>query len=515
MLHTAPRPRRAGTAGLLLLLIALALCAPLFGVTQSHAAGDGQMISYGGWTVGTRQLASGEFVYCIEPGALTPAGPQLAPAEVDELRSYSFYTYDDTGWAGVTSSGPVSGEPLRRINYVLSEYGTAPDAEHAVAVQFAIWLLRESPGEAAWLDHHISWVEAHGGAAAIARARALADEARSASSPPPIATPAPLRLVGDKELGSGTLVYPAGTVELRISGATFADGSDVLLLDGAHAGSARWNAVLHEDGWEGSREVSAVGRWDLSSAGWPARLLIYPAEISSEQTLAWAVGPVAEGRGGDFESVAIELDARFEPVLSTRVVERVLVVGEDHFADTITLGVGADAPEWPSRVSADGTLEYAPVRLEGVVYGPFAEAQPVTSDAPADAPIAGRTELIADRGPGSYEAEAPRLPAERGYYYWVWTVSDAGQSAEMRSAGLLPEGYRFADDFGLPDEQHLVQVPTTELARTGAGTGSGGVSLAGASAAGAGIILLGAGVLLFGGLRRHRARNAQQASSRP
>ncbi|XPP25578.1 MAG: hypothetical protein ACNYNX_07945 [Leucobacter sp.] len=509
--NTAYRRIRALIAGLLVLLTGLALCAHLFGTTSSHAAGDGQMLSYGGWTVGTRQLASGEFVYCIEPGALTPAGAQLAPAEVDELRAYSFFTYDDTGWSGVTSSGPVSGESLRRINYVLSQYGEAPDAAHAVAVQFAIWLLRESPGEAAWLDHHIAWVQAHGGAAEIARARALADEARLAAVAPLRATPTPLQLSAGEELGTGTVSYPVGTVELRLEGAVFADGSETLTLDGTAAGVAHWTAQLHAEIWEGHREVGVTGRWDLSQAGWPARLLIYPAEITSEQTLAWAVGPVEEGHSGDFERSSIAIDTVFEPVLSTRVVQRLLIADDDPFADTVTLGVAADSSAWPARPGEGEAVEYLPLRIEGVVYGPFEEVQPVSAEAPDDAPVAGRAELLADRGPGSYEVTASRLPSESGYYYWVWTVSDAGQDSAIRAAGLLPEGYRFADDFGLPAEQHLVRAQTLELARTG----SGAAPPALASGAGIGVVLLGAGALLLGGLRRHRMRHVQQACSRP
>lgn len=510
---TRTRPRTVAICLMVLLAVLAVAASGALGTARSHAADDGQMLSYGGWTVGTRQLASGEFVYCIEPGALTPSGAQLAAAEVDELRGYSFTTYNDTGWAGVTSSDPISGEPLRRINYVLSRYGDAPDAQHAVAVQFAIWLLRDSPGEQAWLAHHIAWVEAHGGAAEIARARDLEAEARLEAVPAPQPVPAPLQMAPGDEHGTGTVAYPAGAVELRIEGGVFADGSDRLQLGGAEPGIAHWRADLHANGWEGHHEVAVAGSWDLGTLGWPARLLIYPAVITSEQTLAWAVGPVAEPRGGDFEPVGLRVDSVFEPVLSTRVVQELLVGDADPFADTVTLGLAEGSAPWPTRPAADPgagqAVEHLPLRIEGVVYGPFEEAQAVGAEPPRDAPVAARAELLVDGGPGGYEATARALPQENGYYYWVWTVSEELQDPAIRSAGLLPAGYRFTDDFGLPDEQHVVTMPPAELARTG-----GAASPATASAAGAGVILLGAGALLVAGLRRRRIRDVQR-SCRP
>ena len=96
---------------------------------------------------------------------------------VDELRGYSIDMSDVTGWSGQVSTAPISGEPLRRINYVLSTHGDTQSADPAVGVQFAIWMLREGAGEAAWLSHHISWVEQHGGMSHMNAARALVAEA--------------------------------------------------------------------------------------------------------------------------------------------------------------------------------------------------------------------------------------------------------------------------------------------------------------------------------------------------
>lgn len=511
----------AALLGALLLIVGAAT-----GATRSEAAVDGVMVSYGGWTVGTRQLDTGEFVYCIEPGALTPAGPQLEPGEVDELRGYSFLTFNVTGWAGVASSDPISGEPLRRINYVISEYGGTTDPREAVAVQFAIWLLRDAPGEAAWLAHHTAWVETHGGADEIARARALADEARALAHPSTApAAPVGLRIEPGDSHDTGIVAYPAGTVELRITGAVFADGTDTFTAPTGEAGIAEWRAPLHRDGWRAAHEVRVTGTWELEATGWPARVRVYPALLPAEQTLAWAVGPVTEPASGSFADEARWIDSTFAPTLTTRVVQQLL--GEhDRFADTVTLGLvgqpggsGEPAP-WPNRAGTDGQTEWLPLVLEGTLYGPFAEEQQIAAAAPDGAPVAGRIQLLADRGPGGYTVMLPDPPSESGHYYWVWVIdARSGQAA----AELLPDGYRFADEFGLPDEMHVVTMPVPQapepaqpselgpvhLAQTGTAVGAQV-----APALGIGALALGAGALLITGAVRQGARNMQGSCSR-
>lgn len=505
---SAGRHPRTLSALILVLFTTIGLLAhSALGAARSDAAQDGLMLSYGGWTVGTRQLASGEFVYCVEPGAITPAGDQLAAAEVDELRGYSFFTYDDTGWAGATASEAISGEPLRRINYVLSRYGGTTDAAQAVAVQFAIWLLRDSPGEAPWLEHHIAWVETHGGVAEIARARVLADEARLLAVPPWSPGPAALRMEAGEEHGTGSVSYPAGTAELRIEGGTFADGSERLMPDG-EGGVAQWRANLHAEGWEGAHEVTVAGDWSTSGTGWPARLLIYPAVFSAEQTLAWAVGPVSQSFRGAFDAVSLSVDAVFAPVLSTEVVQERLLAGRDPFADTLEIDVAAGSAPWPERGGPEGTVEHLTLRLEGVVYGPFPEPQAVSDEAPEGAPVAARVELTIDDGPGGYEAVAPEAPSESGYYYWVWTISEAAQDPALRAAGVLPPHYSFSDRFGLPAERHSVTAPEkpaetgipAPLARTGGGPTAPLVGVAALLMLGAG-----AGAVLRGASRRRFA----------
>ncbi len=511
-----PGTGRLRTICILMITALLAACgALLLSAPPARAASDGVMMDYGGWTVGTRQVDSGEFVYCIEPGAITPAGQQHGPAEVDSLRAYAFFTYDDTGWSGTTQSDGVTGTALSEINYVLTKHGSTDDARAAVAVQFAIWLLRGSPGEAAWLAHHMTWVEAHGGASEMRRAEALADEARSAVASA-MQRPAQesLMLSTGASFNTGSVSFPAGTARLRIEGGVFEDGSTVISTP-AEAGVIGWAATPHEAQWNPEHEVRITGDWATGYESWPARLLVYPSIDPEQQTLAWAVGPVAAEESGVFETVTGRSSQVFEPEFSTRVVEARLSA-DGVFADAITITLPERSAPWPSRVNARGITEWFPVSLEGTLYGPFETPQQVSESAPSDAPIVSRVTVEADSGPGEYLAEAPEAPMRSGYYYWVWSLSADAQERSGHAA-MLPLGYSFSDAFGLPEESHLVTMPEppaeapappqhARLETTGgAPAGMPGIAL--------GALSFAAGSLLVVHAARRRARHPQQGSS--
>lgn len=526
--HETPsdRLRTAGIALLALIVsVFLALSGLTAGATQSQAATEGHMMDYGGWLVGSHRLESGEIVYCIEPGALTPDGPQQVAQEVTELRSYSFTSFNATGWAGVATSETVSGEPIRHINYVLSEYGATSDPREAVSVQFALWLLRDQPGEAAYINHHIAWVESHGGSAEIARARDLVAEARAVTGELRTASaPEAPRITRDETGLEGTVSYSAGTTQLSIAGAAFADGTHTAVVSGETAGELTWSAVAHANGWQASHSVHVDGEWERKEIEWPARLELHQSELPGQQHLAWTVGPVSETVTGTFVTRVSTESLQFEPTLSTRVVQQLL--GENEvFADTVTISSGKEGSStWPQRLRADGTMEWLPLAIEGTLFGPFAEEQEVREEAPESAPVFEHVSVVADAGPGSYELRATQTPTESGYYYWVWEISEAAQAPESASAQFLPEGYLFRDRFGLPEEMHLVTIPVTEeesefepdskdpvsptveithpseLAETGGSMQ--GVRIA--SAAGLGAIALGSVVLLAVGIVRQR-----------
>lgn len=485
-------------AGVLLVLSALR---PL----PALAATEGVMIDYGGWTVGSSLLDSGETVYCIEPGAGPPDGPQESPLVVSELRGYTIQSFNGTGWNGWSVATPVSGEPLRRINYVLSRYGQTADAREAVAVQFAIWLLREQPGEEAMLAHHIAWVEAHGGAAEIARAWALVAEARETAVAAPSLVPGAPVLARGEAFGEGTVSYSAGTTELTITGGTFANGLTRVALPGDAAGTLDWRADMHQLGWQREHVVRVTGAWSMSDLGWPAQVQVYPAADPVRQTLSWAVGSQTETRSGTFAEVSLAVDARFSPVLSTAVQSRAITEAGAALTDRVRLDLANASAPWPVRLEPDGTTTYLPLRVHGVLYGPFTEAQREQSAVPTDAPVAARAELNADMGPGEYTVSAPRFAAQNGYYYWVWTIDEALQDPVLRASTLLAPGFQYSDPFGQQSEEHVVKIP--QLAVTGAEIGGPQLGWMAVTVMSAGGILLGVHVV-----RRRNPREQLRSS---
>ncbi|MBK0420356.1 hypothetical protein JD276_15105 [Leucobacter sp. CSA1] len=424
---------------------------------SSTAAEHGNFVWFGGWPTGSFRLAGGDFVYCIEPGTSEPSGAQRGPVEVSELPGYTGQQADATGWSAAVTSGPASGEALRHINYVLSTYGNTTDLDTAASVQLAIWMLRGDPGLAAWLDHHLNWVRAHGGELYVVRAAQMTDEARARALPAPDTAPAPLVVTRDAAQSSrGAVSYPAGTTELRISGGVFENGERTLTIGDGRAGTAGWSAELHPDGWKRRHEIEIGGEWSVRVQGWPDRVVMHPAVIPTQQGLASGIGPISETRSGDFDPVRADYDAQFSPVLSTRVDDGFVERDSGRFSDTVTFSVAEGSEPWTSRSAAEGGAEHAPVVAEGVVYGPFTHPPTPAAEPPAGAPVAGRARVVADRGPGEYRVRADARPAESGYYSWVWTIRQQDQSAEIRDADLLPEGYRFSDAFGLGEEGQIV-----------------------------------------------------------
>lgn len=524
-------------AAAVLVALLLAASSLLLTSNRADAATEGYMMNYGGWLVGSNRLPNGDIVYCIEPGAATPDGPHLDGVVSDELRSYSISPFNATGWSGLVTSDVVRGEPLRRINYVLSMHGTTTDAKTAVAVQFAIWLLRDQPGEAAFLEHHMTWVEAHGGAAEIARAHELVAEAHANAHAGTVveAPEAPVILRGD-DPHTGSVQYAAGTSSLTIEGATFENGSTTHLVSTRQAGEVTWRATPHHPEWSPTSQVRVSATWQQENISWPAELQLFQTEIPIQQHLAWAVGPVHERVQGEFDAVVLNDDHRFEPTLSTQVVQQVLGT-KDVFADRITLGTGENGAEWPSRLTNLGTTEWLPVSITGTLYGPFSEKQEVSDVAPENAPIFGNAEVLVADGPGTYEAALLLTPEENGYYYWVWSITAEHQRATTGWAEFLPTDYVFTDQFGLESEMHRVDIPEDDepadperpLRPTGdqpdlpvgvtyvgidtlAGTGSWH-DLRQASAFGLGAIGIGAIAMIAAGVVQSR-KNLQQSRSR-
>ena len=451
-LSRAARIARAVVAGATMGILAVSSAV---GVAPGEAATTQYTITVGGWEVGGFLSSTGHLVYCIEPGAFEPSGQQLEPRAVETLPGFSAQQRDITGWDAVATGAPVSGPVLQRMNWLLTTYGQTQDANVAAAVQFALWMLREDPGLDPWTQHHAQWLIDNGAAWHIERAQQMVTEAKQAIEASAPAMPeGELVMSFDADTKNGTVSYPEGTERLRITGGVFESGEQEAAV-GPDAGALGWVSHENSGSWRGERTVSVTGEWSQEYTHWPAAVMLHESVASHEQNLGSMMGPVDAESRVPLDPVSIGIAEQFEPVLTTQTAEFVVRIGEGSFTDRVNFGVSADSRDWATRQVDAGGSEYAPVIADGVLYGPFDRPQQPQSAAPAGAPVAARASLTADRGPGEYEVNAHVSPSEPGYYYWVWEISEATQSTEIREAALLPPGYTFADRFGLAEESHF------------------------------------------------------------
>lgn len=463
-------PLRIIAAALLLVWAALAV---LHDGPPAAAANRGYMVDIGGWMVGTFVSSNGAHTYCVEPGTSEPVAAQRSPRETGTLPGYTGYQPDATGWNAKVTSGPASGETVRRMNYVMWQYGRTTNADQAASVQLAIWLIRDDPGVRDWLEHRLKWVRDHGRGDLIKRAETYVAEARAQARAPQNPSPGALTLRDSKVsadetgvvTGTGTVAYPAGTTRLTISGAEFAGGKTSLAISGGRAGSVSWQARLHSEKWEREHRVSVSGAWEAKKSGWPASVVVHPASQENQQWLGSGVSPVDETVRADLKSVTVALDSQFSPELTTEVPERFVERESGVFSDTVSVTVGEGSAPWAARRNPEGDAEFAPVTAEGELFGPFDTPLEESEAPPEGAPVAAHAEIVADRGPGTYEVDADP-PVSSGYYSWVWSVREDRQTEEIRAAELLPNGYAFSDRFGVEAEGQTVPTAlrwTTQL----------------------------------------------------
>lgn len=451
----ARRPR-AWLRRWIVALLGVPLLVSGLGAVPAQAATLDGMLSFGGYHVGAFRSSTGAWVYCLEPGMDVPFSDQQTPQRVESLRGYSTWATDGWGWNGLVSASPASGEQLRQINWLLTERGQTTDPGRAADVQIALWVLRAEPGNQAWMDAKLGYLRENGAAEHVRRGYELAAEARrSATGPSTLDPSSSLRITEGDELGAGVLTYPAHTQRIRLEGATFSDGSTTMVIaeaDRGTGGTLQWTAALHDPSWQRFHQVTASGDWAYSDSYWPAAVILHPPTRDGEQMLGAGVAPVNETRSGTFEPVAIRIDSQFAPTITTQVPERFVERRSGVFRDTVTVGAAGTA-RWPTR--DDGTT-HLPLVADGVLYGPFLTPQPESAAPPAGAPVAERTRLAIDAGPGSYPVVGTSTAHEAGYYYWVWGISEAEQSSVVRDSQLLARNGVYADRFGVVEEGQVV-----------------------------------------------------------
>ena len=108
------------------------------------------------------------------------------------------------------------------------------------------------------------------------------------------------------------------------------------------------------------------------------------------------------------------------------------------FNDTVT--ITTDSGVWIA-----GTT----VKATGKLYGPLNERPSARATVPANTPVAYETEL-SFTGLGSKSTNSGFRPTAAGWYTWVWSIDAAEQTATTQT--VLPNGYKFTDQFGLANE---------------------------------------------------------------
>lgn len=442
--------RRRRRRGLLAAALALPLLLP--GAVAAHASWFDGMLSFGGYHLGAFVTPNGSRAYCLEPGADAPVSPEQQTSRVSSLPGYELSVQDAWGWRGNVRTSPASGEQLRQINWILSEYGDTSDLAQAAAVQIAVWEIRREPGNAEWLDGKHALFIRHGGEAHVAEGQRLAAEAQTAALGPGHTQPdGRLEMQLGDSPGTGSVGYPRGTTELRIQGGYFPGGGTTIAVDAKAPGRVKWVAAPHERGWSRFNDVTVSGSWSIAERFWPAEIILHPATRTTEQRIGTGVQPLRGESVGNFAPALVTFEAQFAPVISTTVPNGTARPADAVVRDRVT--VSAPGAEWPSR---GGGSEFLPLLADGTLYGPFDARQQESAEPPDGAPVAARTTLEVGSGPGDYEAALALPELTAGYYYWLWEIREDRQSEEVRASEIFAAGARFADGFGVPAEQQFV-----------------------------------------------------------
>lgn len=442
-------PRRlAAAAAALLVATAIALSS----VQPAHAnpVGPGYT-SANGVHAGAWIVPNGQYAYCLEPGVpggTTPDGWMMT--------SLPGYTASDLGFSFTVPA--AAGATMAQINYLTSTYAATGDSWTAAAVHAAIWIARFG-GEAGvpqggtfgnYIIDYLS-VAAPGQQSGIyAGGVALYYEAAAAVGsgiPVDASSGAPVTPISYLRDGiyEGTFTLPLGYSSATIDHGVFvlADGTEVTEVT-SHVlatTTVRWRGTGSDTGSPLGYTVTFTGAYDTRTYG--QGVTVYSGGTTGVQRVGNGIGFTGT------TTLAYQDPIRgFTPMLESQVPSEYVAEGES-FADTITLSAIEDSSAYgqPWIQMLDGT--YAPIVATGTLYGPFLTPLEVSDTIPADAPVAA-TAAVTATGPGTYDVVTDVASPAAGDYTWVWEISQAAQGANEQP--LLPDGYVFRDQFGLPSE---------------------------------------------------------------
>ncbi len=385
---------------------------------------------------------AGTRVYCIDSGRDWPSGATDGGTIVSTVDSLSETT-------------------VRKLNFALLTWGQTADPINAAAVSAYVYAYTSNFAHVNGAGYAAGAHYINGNSAVLAAYNVVWNLAETAYAGPAHASATVSIAMANTYDGSVTVTTnPAGASgTLSLTGAVVAGTHDstVGVKDGA---------VIPITGTPGqgaqSYSVQATAKFSIV-AGAQQNLVVYSSG-SQQRTIRGAFpGELAFSASDETEAISLT----FSPIVQTRVASRFVDTGS-HFVDGVTASVATGSPAWRTLDSG----EFAPIQATGTLYGPFAEHPDVSAEPPANAPIVGRESLTL-AGPGDHESPGVLTAESPGFYTWVWSIDAGEQSDEV--ADMLPDAYRFADDFGLVAESHVVPMRVSATSQvTVSETGLGG-----------------------------------------
>ncbi|NQX15637.1 hypothetical protein [Rathayibacter sp. VKM Ac-2857] len=425
----------AGTS----LAVTSSFLAPLSASAATHGAG----FDLGQGFLGAYRHPDGTLAYCLQIKASIPYSPTSGPSLNSDWNS-------------------LSPDQLARLSYVMDVHGNTEDANTAAAVALYVWDVADNaayngngmPGDVYYSARAGGNRDAVLGLLTQYRAEAAGV---TAVQPGRTAGSASLSLDMDTSAGKGrvtSLTDPPGqSGTVRLTNAVFDDtGSGESPMKG---GESRTFRVAPSTGATVTVEARSDEIRVPGASGYVGNITTWAPGVTSEQ---WTASKGQKIDGSFTIAAATAASAPipnlFSPIGSTQVSTRRVEAGTQA-TDTVTAGVAPGSGEWRALDGAP-----VPVVYRGTLHGPYDEQPAPSGTVPADAPVAGSVELTAT-GPGTYTSPGITVPSA-GFYTWVWRVEEASQPDRVKP--FLPDGYAWADGFGLVAETHLS--PTIVAAAT-------------------------------------------------
>lgn len=405
-------------------------------------AGYSGITPYGGY-LGNYIAPDGTRVYCIDSSREWPSG-------------------STDGGQIVSSIDGLSPVTVRKLNYALLKWGQTADPTNAAAVSAYVYAYTSNYAHSNGAGYYAGLHYINGNAAVQAAYNVVWNESEVHYAGPANAGARVTIDMANAYDGSVTVTTTpsSATGRLTLSGAVVA-GSRATTIDVRHGSVVPIRGVPGA-GAE-SYSVTASAAFTIA-AGAQQGLVLYSS--GSQQRTIRGAFPASLSFGAS--DATDEIALRFSPVVQTQVAARFIDAG-GAFVDGVTATVADGSPAW--RTLASGSP--APVVAVGTLYGPFSEQPDVSATPPANAPVVGRERLTL-AGPGQYRSAGTLRAPGTGFYTWVWSIDSVDQTPEV--ADVLPIDYRFADQFGLVAESHVVPMRISAVSQVSTPeTGLGGV----------------------------------------